>query len=120
MTLRLSVVIPVRNGRDFVGRAVASAQAVSAPLEIVVVDDGSTDGTLDLLQGLAEDDPRIIVVRRDADHGAAAARNAGIAVARGDIVCFLDADDELYPKLIARRFAWHRTHPDAAAELRQA
>ncbi len=114
MTLRLSVVIPVRNGRDFVSRAVASAQAIPAPVEIVVVDDGSSDGTLDVLQRLAEEDPRIVVVRRDADHGAAAARNAGIAAARGDVVCFLDADDELYPQPIADRFAWHQAHPDVA------
>jgi hypothetical protein len=114
MIPRLSIVIPVRDGLDFVGRAIASAQAIPiSPLEIVVVDDGSTDGTWDLLQRLAKDDPRLLPVRRDRDHGAAAARNAGIARARADIVCFIDADDVVYAEPIARRLEWHEAHPEA-------
>ena len=114
MTPKLSVIIPVRDGLGFVRHAIASAQAIPvAPLEIVVVDDGSTDGTLELLQRLAEDDPRLLVIRRDRDHGAAAARNAGIAAARADIVCFVDADDTVYAGPIARRLEWHEAHPEA-------
>ncbi len=113
MTPKLSVIIPVRNGIKFVGQAIASAQAVPiAPLEILVVDDGSTDGTTELLLGLATEDDRIVVIRRDSDHGASAARNEGIARARADIICFLDADDLLYPEPVARRVEWLQAHPD--------
>ena len=112
MTPRLSIVIPVRNGALFVDFAVASAQSIPVDdLEILVVDDGSTDGTPALLQSLAERDPRLVVVRRDSDHGAAAARNEAIRRARAPYVCFLDADDALRPA-IARRLAWHERHPD--------
>ena len=114
MTPRLSVIIPVRNGSDFVRGAIASAQAIPVePLEIVLVDDGSTDGTWELLQRLAADDSRLLVVRRDGDHGAAAARNAGLAEARADVVCFLDADDVVFAEPIARRLEWHEAHPRA-------
>lgn len=108
----LSIVIPVRNGRAFVADAIASASAVPIePTEVVVVDDGSTDGTLELVENLARHDPRIVVLKRTRDHGVAAARNAGIAAARSDLVCFLDADDTLQPSAVAARVAYHEQHP---------
>ncbi len=113
MIPRLSIIIPVRNGVDFAARAIESARAVPIdPLEIIVVDDGSTDGTSDLLAGLAQADSRIVVIRRDRDHGASAARNAGISRARAGIVCFLDADDLLYPEPIAERLRHHEAQRD--------
>lgn len=113
MIPKLSVVIPVRDGIDFVRRAIESAQAIPlGPLEIVVVDDGSTDGTLDLLEDMAAADSRIAVVKRTSDHGVSAARNAGIAAARSDLICFLDADDYLRSEAIAARAAYHEAHAD--------
>lgn len=113
MSPKLSVVIPVRDGIDFVRRAIESAQAIPlSALEIVVVDDGSTDGTLGLLEDMATSDSRIVVVRRTSDHGVSAARNAGIATARSDFICFLDADDYLRPESIAARASYHAAHPE--------
>ena len=113
MIPRLSIIIPVRNGVDFAARAIDTARAVPIdPLEIVVVDDGSTDGTSGLLADLAQADPRIVVIRRDRDHGASAARNEGISRAGAGIVCFLDADDLLCPAPIAERLRYHEAHRD--------
>jgi GT2 family glycosyltransferase len=111
MTPLLSVIIPVRNGEEFIGRAIESARNIpDMPLEIVVIDDGSTDRTPALLRDLAALDFRIVVIRRDRDNGAAAARNAGVAASRGEFVCFLDADDVLRSAKIASRLNWHSIH----------
>ncbi|MFZ4518093.1 MAG: glycosyltransferase [Microthrixaceae bacterium] len=95
----LSVVITTWNRADLVTRAISSALAATegigssgAGVEVVVVDDGSTDATAEVLDAL--DDPRVVVVHQ-ANTGLAAARNHGVAVARGEWVAFLDDDDEL-------------------------
>lgn len=93
--LTISVIIPTYNRAREVGAAIDSALAQTRPaLEIIVVDDGSTDETLDVLAPYGE---RIRVVRQD-NQGVAAARNAGIAVARGDLLAFLDSDDVWLPR----------------------
>jgi glycosyltransferase involved in cell wall biosynthesis len=86
-----SVIIPVRNGAALIAQAIASALLqLAAEDEIVVVDNGSTDDTAGVVQAFT--DPRIRLVA-EARPGPAAARNAGLAVARGDLVSFLDHDD---------------------------
>ena len=83
MSPRLSVIIPTRNALATLPRAMASALALPLdPIEIVVIDDGSTDGTWEWLEAATARDPRIVKLRRTANHGVSAARNAGIAVAR--------------------------------------
>lgn len=112
MVPRLAIVIPVRNGESFVAGAVASALALPIrDIEILVIDDGSTDGTPAVLQALAARDPRVVTIRRDSDHGAAAARNEAIRRARAAYICFLDADDSLRPA-VADRLLWHERHPE--------
>ncbi len=86
-----SVVIPVYNSRDTIRKALLSVVGQSVPpQEVIVVDDGSTDGSPDFVEGLAL--PLVRVVRQ-ANAGPAVARNRGIAESRGEYVCFLDADD---------------------------
>jgi glycosyltransferase involved in cell wall biosynthesis len=113
MTPRLSVIIPARNALDTLPRALAGVLALPVDrFEVIVVDDGSSDGTGAWLAELSGRDPRVAWLRRDADHGVSAARNAGIALARAPVLGFLDADDIWLPEFIARRLDWHEAHPE--------
>ncbi|WP_431301939.1 glycosyltransferase family 2 protein [Sediminicoccus sp. BL-A-41-H5] len=112
---RLSVIIPTRNCLEWLPRAMASALAVPVDgLEVIIVDDGSTDGTAAFLATAEANGLPIRVLRRTGGEGAAAARNAGLAVARAPVVGFLDADDIWQPDRIAERLAWHKAHPETA------
>jgi glycosyltransferase involved in cell wall biosynthesis len=96
--MRVSVVIPAFNGKRFLAEAIASVRAQDRPVdEIVVVDDGSTDGTAELAEELGA---RVL---RQSNAGPAAARNAGIATAAGDVIAFLDCDDLWTEGSLARR-----------------
>jgi glycosyltransferase involved in cell wall biosynthesis len=91
--LKISAVIPAYNSRTTVVRAIASVLAQSrVPDEIIVVDDQSTDDTQAVVSALPSD--RIRLVSTNARKGAGGARNVGIRAASGDIVAFLDSDDE--------------------------
>lgn len=89
----ISVVIPLYNRRDEIGRALASVLRQSRlPDEIVVVDDASRDDSADVVAALG--DSRIRLLRHERNRGAATARNTGIAAAQGDWIALLDSDDE--------------------------
>ena len=91
-----SVIIPVYNGEKFVADAIQSVLAQTVKdWELIVVNDGSRDGTQAVL-GRFSDDPRIHILQQ-ANGGVSAARNAGIAAARGEYLTLLDADDLWYP-----------------------
>jgi glycosyltransferase involved in cell wall biosynthesis len=95
---RLSILVPTWNAAATVERALASVLAErTIPLELVVVDDASTDGTADLVAALAEHDPRVVLVRLPDNGGVSNARNRGLATVRGEWLGFLDADDLLLP-----------------------
>lgn len=102
----VSVVIPVYNGSRFLPEALYSVRCQDyAPLEVIVVDDGSTDDTPDAIASLAADPANRIRTLRTENRGPAAARNAGIAHARGTVIAFLDVDD-LWPNgKLARQMA---------------
>jgi glycosyltransferase involved in cell wall biosynthesis len=94
--MHVSVIIPVYNGEKFVQRAIRSAVDQNFPrkqFEIIVVDDGSTDNTLDIIQPFKD---TIRIMRHEKNMGLAASRNTGIKAARGQYVVNLDADDYLH------------------------
>ena len=90
----VSVIIPVHDRKDVVGRAIRSVQAQTwRDFELIVVDDGSSDGTPErVLDDFSADD--LTLLRLPACRGVSAARNHGMAAARGDWIAFLDSDDE--------------------------
>jgi glycosyltransferase involved in cell wall biosynthesis len=86
----IAVVIPAHDSAGFIGGAIASVRSQgSMPLEVVVVDDGSTDGTADVARSCGED----VRVLRQPNQGPAAARNAGVRATTAEYIAFLDADD---------------------------
>ena len=120
-TPTLSVIIPLYQAEATIDRAIDSVLAQTLrPLEIIVVDDGSTDAGPDRVRARA--DPRIVLIAQ-ANAGCGAARNAGLAAARGDFVAFLDADDEWLPRFLERavhaleRFPGVLVYQGASVEL---
>jgi len=115
---RLSVVVPLHNGRDYIAAALESlVRQTCRDLEIVVVDDGSTDDGGDLVRRFVEEQaahtPAIIVIEQP-NRGVAAARNAGVAAAKADLVGFLDADDRWSPAMADAHLAVMAAEPSLA------
>ena len=103
-----SLIIPCYNYGRYLGEALQSALAQDQPgLEIIVVDDGSSDETLEVARSFAG-----IQVIHQANAGDGAARNNGAAVARGEVLVFMDADDLLTPDSVSRRYQLLRDHPE--------
>jgi hypothetical protein len=101
----VSLIIPAYNAAAFIERTLNSARAQThANLEIIVVDDGSTDSTRELVLKAIDSDSRIRIVST-ANQGVAAARNTGIAEAAGPYLAFLDADDLWHPCKIEKQVA---------------
>ena len=99
----VSVVIAAHNAAPYVASTLASACAQTyRALEVVVVNDGSTDSTADVVCGFAEADSRIRLLCQE-NKGVASARNLGIEAARGAFIAPLDADDVWYADKIARQ-----------------
>ena len=101
----VSVIVPAFNGATTLGRTLDSLLAQSfASWEAIIVDDGSADDTVDVAAGYARGDARIRVEQRW-HRGVSAARNAGLAGARGEWILFLDADDTIAPTMLERALA---------------
>lgn len=111
----LTVCIPAYDAADHIERAVRSIAPteVDGDVEILVCDDGSTDGTWAVLQGLAAEIPEIRLLRNDANLGRPATRNRLLREARGRFLTWLDADDEKYPGML-------RAQLDRLREVEQA
>lgn len=102
---KLSVVIPVYNAEDYLRRALDSVLRQAYPVhEVVCVDDGSTDGSLNILNEYALCDRRVKVIHKD-NGGSTSARKAGVLKAQGSYITFVDADDfiesEMYDEMMA-------------------
>lgn len=104
MSIYLSIILPVHNEAEVIAethrRVQAVCEAVGQPYEILVVNDGSTDGTWDLLRGLAQRDPHLVAVDLSRNHGHQLALTAGLAQARGERVLIMDADLQDPPELL--------------------
>jgi glycosyltransferase involved in cell wall biosynthesis len=106
---RISCIVPVFNGERYLQEALESIfKQTYGPLEVIVVDDGSTDGTAALAAGYGG---RIRYLWQ-ANAGEAAARNRGLSAAQGEFVAFLDADDLWHPEKLARQMARLRERPE--------
>jgi len=110
---KVSILIPCYNARPYVGAALESALAQTWPnLEIIVVDDGSTDGSAEILEGYRDRGVRVI---RQSNTGQCAASNCAFSASMGSYIKFLDADDIIAPDMIERQMARVRGRQDALA-----
>jgi glycosyltransferase involved in cell wall biosynthesis len=115
---RVTIIMPFLNAERFMGEAVESvlAQTYSA-WELLMVDDGSTDGSTAMARRYAERHPGKIRWLEHPGHrnrGASAARNLGLREAAGTYIALLDADDVWFPTTLERQVAWLRSRPEAA------
>jgi glycosyltransferase involved in cell wall biosynthesis len=114
-TPTISVVMPVHNGERFLQEAIDSILGQTAvDLELIVVDDGSTDGTPAILAQAPIRDPRVRVCRLDRNQGIAGALNEGCRLARGAFIARMDADDVSLPTRLETQLRYLRLHPDVA------
>ena len=111
--MHVTVVIPLYNKVDTIVRAILSVQAQThRDFELIVVDDGSTDASPALVENLLGSGVSLI---RQANAGPGAARNTGAAAGRGELIAFLDADDEWRPEFLARAVASLQGHSECRA-----
>lgn len=96
---KVSVIIPTYNRAHPVGRAIESVlNQTYQDFELIVVDDGSTDNTEEIIKEFQLKDNRIIYLKHDENKGGSAARNTGIKASKGEYIAFLDSDDEWLPE----------------------
>jgi len=115
MTALVSVIVPIYNGAQYIGEALDSIAAQDyAPMEIIVVDNGSTDDGPSIVEA------RGLTLLRAERLGAGAARNVGIAASRGEIVALLDQDDLWLPTKMRRQVETLAAHPDSICIAQQA
>lgn len=113
----VSVIVPTYNVAPFIAETLESilGQAGVSAIEVVVVDDGSQDGTPDVVLQMATTDPRLHLLRNDGPRGAASARNHGLRHASGEWVAFLDGDDLWMPDNL--RLKLEAAHSDPSIQM---
>lgn len=116
MTPRVSVIMPAFNCERYIAQAMTSVLRQTDPdLELIVVDDGSTDSTLEIARALAAEDARVVIVPQRNSGRPAIARNAGLEAARGKHLSFLDADDSWEPERLELLVGGIEAHPEWVA-----
>ncbi|MFC1574462.1 glycosyltransferase family A protein [Gemmatimonadota bacterium] len=109
----VSVVIPVHNGESHLVGALESVFAQDYdPLEVIVVDDGSTDATREVAESFSD-----VTCLSQERQGPSAARNTGAAAAEGEFIAFLDADDRWLPEKLRLQVGYHLAHPETGYTL---
>ena len=112
----VSVVMPVYNGERFLAEAIDSILTQTfSDFELIIVDDGSTDGSAAIIQAYAERDARVRSVQLDMNEGVARARNRGIALSSGKYIAAMDSDDISLPERLQRQVEFLESHPDIGA-----
>jgi len=107
----VSIITPVYNAARWLPETIATVRAQTlTDWEQILVDDGSTDDSRNLVEAAAAKDPRFRLLRMLRNTGPSAARNQGLGVARGRFIAFLDADDLWHPEKLARSVEWMTTH----------
>ena len=108
--------MPVYNAEKFLAEAIESILAQTfSDFELIIVDDGSTDGSAGIIRAYAEHDSRIRVVKLDMNEGVASARNRGIALSSGKYIAAMDSDDISLPERLQRQVEFLESHPDIGA-----
>jgi Glycosyltransferases involved in cell wall biogenesis len=110
---KITVLIPVYNREKYVAAAIESILTQTFPdFELLVIDDGSTDRSREIIQSYR--DPRLRLVCNERNLGIPKTRNRGIQLARGEYLAFLDSDDWAYPERLAKQVTFLDSHPDYA------
>lgn len=117
----VSVIIPVYNRTGLLREAVQSALAQTyRPIEVIIVDDGSTDAeAMHQIRSLIGESPEVVRSIRVSNRGPGLARQAGLEVAAGDYIQFLDSDDLLLPRKLELQVAGLEANPGLCVVLRQ-
>ena len=109
----VSVIMPVYNGERYLAEAIESILTQTlGDLELIVVDDCSTDGSAAIARDYASRDERLQFLRHDRNRGGGPARNSGIAVARGKFIAGMDCDDVSLPQRLEKQVAFLQSNPD--------
>jgi glycosyltransferase involved in cell wall biosynthesis len=112
---RISVLMPVYNVKDYIAEALASIQSQTfTDIEIVIVDDGSTDGTLQIVEHIASLDPRIIIVRVPRNLGLTFALNIGLPFCHAPFIARMDGDDIALPTRLEKQLKFLEENPGVA------
>ena len=111
MNALVSVITPFYNSEHYISECIDSVICQTySHWELILIDDGSSDNTLSIVQSYVDNDSRIQVNGLVSNAGAGMARNKGIEMARGNYIAFLDSDDKWHPQKLARQLAFMQKH----------
>jgi glycosyltransferase involved in cell wall biosynthesis len=109
----ISVIMPVYNAEKFLREAVGSIlDQTLSDVELIAIDDGSSDSSPEILESFRKKDPRLIIHRNPSNQGMPASLNTGLALARGKYIARMDADDISLPERFEKQVAFLETHPE--------